>query len=175
MFKKLLFTFLMTLCVYSLAAACYHLFEPENDITEATDALVIDYKTLKDYVENGSEGTIHYILFYDNRIQNSEYFRSTLLTTVENDTHLQMDRIIEIADMSEIEEDLVIPRLTDDWGIRSCPALAVIKLENGSAVLGSKLEWENDQMLSAEDIEIWLIDNGLYQPGETMEPVETPE
>ena len=175
MFKKILFTFLVTLSLYSIVAAGYHLFEPEDDLNEITDALVIDYKSLNEYVLSGNEGAIHYVLFYDKRIQDSEYVRNTLLTTVQNDTQLQLDRIIDIVDTSEIEQDSVTLRLTEDWGIRNSPALAVIRLENGTPVLVSKLEWNSEQMLSAEDVEIWLADNGLYQPGETMEPVETPE
>ena len=175
LFKKILFTFLFVLSAYSLVSACYHLFEPENDLDQSTDALIIDYKSLNDYILSGSEGTIHYVLFYDKRIQDSEYVRNTLLITVQNDTQVQLTKIIEIADTSELDLDTVVLRLTDDWGIRSCPALAVIELDNGKAVVTSKLEWSSEQMLSAEDVEIWLIDNGLYQPGETMEPVETPE
>ena len=175
MFKKILFSLLSFLMVYSLAAAVYHLFEPDYDENAGTDELIIESESLNDYIMNASEGTIHYIFFYDSRSNDCEYVRNTLLATVSNDTQLQLKKIFVIADTSSMEEKNIIPRLQELWGIRSIPAFAVITKNGETTDVLSKLEWDSTHMLSAAEIEQWLIDNGLFQPAETAEPVETPE
>lgn len=164
MFKKITFTFLTLLILYSIIAAGYRYFEPEQTASSNTSN-TIDYASLKDYITSTGDASIHYLLFYSSDNENAVYVKDSILTQAEADTHLQLSSLIEIVDVTNLDESMKINRLSEDWGISSVPAFAAISLKNGKPVVNNKLEWDDKNPISVESLEQWLKDNSLYTSG----------
>ncbi len=176
MFKKVLFTGLCFLMIYSTAVVGYRIFEPQLDTHSPDEQAYIEYDTLNDYVLSGSEGAIYYLFFYSKINSDCAYVKNTVLNIVQNETKLEINKLIDTVDITELERSMSVSRLSSEWGINSYPAFAAVSIHDGIPQVDSKLEWNNDDMLNALDIELWLIENGLYiGTAQDIEPVETPE
>lgn len=161
MFKKITFTFLTLLILYSVIAAGYRYFEPAQTVSSDTSN-TIDYESLKDYITSTGDASIHYLLFYSSDNENAVYVKDSILSQAEADTHLQLSSLIEIVDVTNLDKSLETNRLSEEWGISSIPAFASVSLKDGKPVVNNKLEWDDSNPISVESLEQWLRDNSLY-------------
>lgn len=163
MLKKIMFSFLCILMLYSTAVVAYRLFEPVASYHTGDEDTYLDYNSLKEYVKSGGDSSVHYLFFYSSEDPTSVYIKNTVITTVENDTSLQFNRIIETVDITNLVRNLQTSRLSDEWQISSYPAFAAVTVKNGVILVNNKLENTTDQPITAENFEAWLGENGLYQ------------
>lgn len=162
MLKRILFTLLCLIMVYSVAVAGYRYFEPRA-YEESEEGLVyLDYETLKDYLLSGQDGATHYLFFYSRKNQDCQYVKNTVMATVRNDTGLQIDRMIETVDITELEEQLQTNRLKTEWGLSSYPAFMAARVEDGEIVIDNFIQYDQNHPMMANDIETWLQLNGIY-------------
>lgn len=162
MLKKILFTFLTLLVIYSTSVVAYRIFEPRDNqyITDTSSYLA--YDSLKSYVESSSQN-IHFFMFYSAINNDSIYLKNTVFTNVEQDIGESLSNFIEIVDITDLDEKMETKRLSEDWQVSSYPALiAVTSNEDGSIQVTSKLEWTSKNSITAKDVENWLKENGLY-------------
>lgn len=155
-----MFTFLTLLMVYSISVVSYRIFEPnDNNATIDTNSFLA-YDSLKSYVEEGSS-SVHYFFFFSDNDTNSIYLYNTVFTTVNNDINKELTSLIEIVDVSELDETLEITKLNEDWGVSTYPSFVAVSVDNGEITINNKLEWKSDKSITATDIEAWLKENGL--------------
>ncbi len=160
MFKKILFTFLAVLCVYSTGLIAYKIFEPE--INDTDEYIYLDYDSLKDYTMSAGLSTNHYYMFLSKNSDDSIYVRDTVLSTVENETGLDIQKLIEFVDITELEKNLETHRLLDDWGIQTYPSFMAVSVDENGITIDNTLEWNPELPMSAANVEQWLTENGLY-------------
>ena len=161
MFKKLLFSLLALLMIYSGAMIAYRIFDPKLDTDEQRNFAYLEYDTLKDYILSYGESSKHILLFYSGADANSVYVKDTVLSTVQSDTSLAIPQIIEIADVTSIHRSDALTRLVKDWEIHAIPAFLSVGVKNGECVVLNRLEWDSDTPMSASVIEDWLAENGF--------------
>lgn len=150
--------------IYSGCVIIYRINDPNNTrIAAAENAEMLDYTSLSAYVLSQKDASMHYFFFGSPDDNNSQYVQNTVLKTVEKDTGLSLDSIIEPVDISDLIKNMQTNDLASQWGIASYPAFAAVAVQDGQIVVLNKLEWSNDQVLSASAIENWLAENGLYQ------------
>ena len=164
MFKKLLFSLLAVLMIYSSAAMVYRIFEPQLDTNEQKDLTYVDYATLSDYILSHGEASIHVVFFCSLQDANSLYVKDTVLSTVQSDTGLPVSQIIEVVDVSTAGSDIEA-RLQRDWGVGAIPSFVSVGVENGQCVVHDRLEWREEDPLKALRIEEWLEANGFRTRG----------
>ncbi len=162
MFKKILFTLLTLLIVYSCAVVGYRIFEPSLDIASDPDTAYLDIDSLDQYILSSPEGSTHYLFFYSRVNKDCVYVRDTVLSVVQKETQLNLSRIIEIADITSKDRSLDLAGLYEDWGISNYPAFASYTVQNGEIVMNNMLVYDGKKPLTAADIESWLELNGLY-------------
>ncbi len=160
MLKKILFTFLTLLVIYSTCVVAYRIFEPRDNQSTTDTSSMLAYDSLKSYVEDSSS-TIHYFFFYSALNNNSIYLKDTILTTVETDINKSLSSIIEVVDITELDQKMETKRLSEDWQVSSYPALVSVSYENNEIIINNKLEWTNDTSITAIDVEDWLELNGI--------------
>ena len=156
MLKKIMFSILCLIMLYSTAVVAYRLFEPTASYHVGDEDTYLDYNSLKEYVKSGGDSSVHYLFFYSSEDDNSVYIKNTVITKVENDTSLQFTKIIETVDITSLVRNMQTSKLSEDWTISSYPAFAAVTVNN-------KLENTNDHQITAADMEQWLALNGLYQ------------
>ena len=162
MLKRVLFTLLCLIMVYSIAVTGYRYFEPNAfDETEEGETY-LDYETLKEYIRSSGDGVTHYLFFFSRKSQDCVYVKNTVMATVKNDTGLQIDRMIETVDITALEEQLLTNRLKTDWGLSSYPAFVTARTENGEIVIDNFIQYDQNHPMLASDIEAWLQLNGIY-------------
>lgn len=162
MLKKILFTFLSLLILYSCGVVAYRLFEPTASYHIGNGEDYVDYNSLREYVTSTGESSIHYFFFYSKTDEDSVYIKNSVITSVENDTSLQFSKIIETVDITEITQNMDSNVLYEDWGISSYPAFATFTVENGNVMVSHILESSSNHIITALDIKQWLKDNDLY-------------
>lgn len=160
MLKKIMFTFLTLLMVYSVSVVSYRIFEPSDNTNTIDTSSFLAYDSLKSYVTEGSS-SVHYFFFYSANDTNSIYLYNTVFSTVNSDTNKDVTSLIEVVDVSELDTTLDITRLYEDWGVSSYPSFVAVSVENGEITINNKLEWTNEKSITATDIENWLQENGL--------------
>lgn len=163
MLKKIMFTFLILLGLYSTAAVVYRLFEPIETYHADNSTLYLDYSSLKEYVQASSEGSVHYLFFYASDDDASDNIKNTVLPAVENNTSLQFSKVIETVDITALVKNHQTYRLSQEWGLTSYPAFAAAGVSNGSIVVNHILEDSSDDPIDEQSLENWFIVNGLYQ------------
>lgn len=162
MLKKILFTFLTLLVVYSTCVVAYRVFEPrDNQATNDTSSMLA-YDSLKSYVED-SNSSIHYFFFYSAINNNSIYLKDTILTSVESEINKSLSSIIEVVDITELDQKLETKRLSEDWSVSSYPAFISVSYNNGEITVNNKLEWTNEKSITITDVINWLELNGIYE------------
>lgn len=176
MFKKILFTALAALMIYSTAVVSYRIFEPKLDTSSPDEHEYIEYDSLNEYILSTGEGAIHYFYLYSSINQDCVYIKNTVLAAVQNDTKIEIDKVIETVDITSLEKSMNISRLSSEWGINAYPAFMAVSMKDGVPAVDNKLEWDPEHMISVRDIEQWLIDNGLYiGTVQETEQVQMPE
>ncbi len=170
MLKKIMFSFLCLLILYSTAVVAYRLFEPSATYHIGDEDTYLDYNSLKEYVKSGGDSSVHYLFFYSSEDNDSAYIKNTVITTVENDTSLQFTKIIETVDITSLVRNMQTNKLSEDWQLSSYPAFAAVTVKNGEIIVNNKLENTSDHQITAEDFEAWLTLNGLYQGTSTSSP-----
>ena len=179
MLKKILFTALTILVLYSAVIVGYKANEPEReDILSPSAAIsndAIDYSNLRDYTINSGEAAIHYYFFFSRNNQDCLYVANTVLTSVESSTGIDLDAILEYVDITSLEDNLQTSQLRTDWQVSSYPAFVTCRYENGNITIDNTLQWDPQHPLSASEFTDWLQLNGLYKnPNATDEPIATP-
>ena len=133
MLKKVLFTFLTLLVIYSSCVIAYRIFEPRDNYAVDQTTSYVAYDSLKPYIENSPQNT-HYLFFYSSINNNSVYLKDTIFSQVDD------------------WQVSAFPAL-----------VAVTKEDDGTLTIKNKLEWTNDSPLTAQSVEDWLILNDLYK------------
>ncbi len=162
MFKKALFTFLTLLVVYSCAVVGYRIFEPSLDIASDPDETYIDIDSLEGYILSTPEGSVHYLFFYSKVNKDCVYVKNTVLSVVQTETQLNLNRLIETVDITERDRSLNLSSLYETWGISNYPAFVCVSVANGTYTIENMLVYDGKKPLTSADIEAWLDLNGLY-------------
>ncbi len=162
MLKKLLFTFLTLLMIYSSCVIAYRIFEPRDNQSTTDTTSMLAYDSLKSYVIDSSSN-IHYFLFYSALNNDSIYLKDTILTIVESDINKSLSNIIEVVDITELDQKMEIKRLSEDWQVSSYPAFVSVSNDNGEIIINNKLEWTNEKAITTTDVEEWLKLNGITE------------
>ena len=162
MLKKILFTFLTLLMIYSTCVVAYRIFEPRDNQSTTDTTSMLAYDSLKSYVIDSSSN-IHYFLFYSALNNNSIYLKDTILTIVESDINKSLSNIIEVVDITELDQKMEIKRLSEDWQVSSYPAFISVSNDNGKIIINNKLEWTNEKAITTTDVEEWLKLNGITE------------
>lgn len=162
MLKKILFTFLTLLMIYSTCVVAYRIFEPRDNQSATDTTSMLAYDSLKSYVIDSSSN-IHYFLFYSALNNNSIYLKDTILTIVESDINKSLSNIIEVVDITELDQKMEIKRLSEDWQVSSYPAFISVSNNNGEIIINNKLEWTNEKAITTTDVEEWLKLNGITE------------
>lgn len=162
MLKKILFTFLSLLMVYSTCVVAYRIFEPRDNQSTTDTTSMLAYDSLKSYVKDSSSN-IHYFLFYSALNNNSIYLKDTILTIVESDINKSLSNIIEVVDITELDQTMETKRLSEDWQVSSYPALVSVSYDNEEIMINNKLEWTNEKAITTTDVEEWLKLNGITE------------
>lgn len=163
MFKKLIFTYLIFLCVFSFGIVAYRIFEPRDTVTQTDTSNYLAYESLEAYITQGSQN-VHYLFFYSRNNNDCIYVHDTLFPLVENDIGIRLNSIIETVDITEVDETLETTELFQTWSINSYPSFVAIKVSDGEIQMINKLEWSNTSTMTMQSIEEWLLENNLYTP-----------
>ncbi len=176
MLKKIMFTLLTLLCIYSAAAVIYKYYEPQIHVQPTDSQSYIEYDSLSDYILSSADGTVHYLYFYDSRNADCIYVKNTIFTAVEKETRVSLADLIEIVSLSNLDQDTILRKLHDEWNVNSYPSFICISVNDRQASVDSILEWESDRMITSYEIEVWLTENGIDMGiSDSMETVPTPE
>lgn len=177
MLKKILFTFMTLLMIYSSSLVGYKLFEPDQIYSHSYSdhqSSSLDYETLKQYTISGGSATIHYYFFYSTNSNDSLYVENSILPSVEKVTPINLEELIEYVDITDLEINMETNRLKADWDISSYPAFVSCQVIDGEIKILNKLEWNSKEPMSEYDVMLWLNENKLYQ-GAIPDSVEKPK
>lgn len=155
-----MFTFLTLLMIYSISVVSYRIFEPSDNTATIDTSSFLAYDSLQSYVLQGN-ATVHYFFFYSGVNNNSIYLYNTVFATVDADIGTSLSSLIEIVDITDLDENMETKRLSEDWNISSYPAFVAVSVEDGQYTIKNKLEWSNEKSITANDIKTWLEENGL--------------
>ncbi|MCR5228951.1 MAG: hypothetical protein K6D03_02385 [Solobacterium sp.] len=175
MAKRILFTFMVLLAIYSSIIIVYEMNRPDTENTGSADKVyVIDYESLTDYTLNSGASATHYYLFYSSHNNDCLYVADTVLRDAQAVSGVDLDNLIEFVDITELEDKLETYRLKEEWGITSYPALIACKNKFGAVHIENRLEWNSESPMNATDVIQWLMLNGLYD-GSNGELISTPK
>ena len=177
MLKRIMFTLMILLVIYSGVFVGFRLFEPEQADagSESTIASVsLDYETLKEYTRSTGNSTMHYYFFCSVDSNDCLYLENTVLKSVNNETENELMTLIEFVDVSGIDEKQLATRLKNEWGVSAYPAFVACRNDNGEIVIDNTLEWNPQQPISIDDFRQWLALNKLYDDYDILQPIETP-
>lgn len=164
MAKKIIFTFLTLLILYSTAVVAYRLFEPVNNTEYPDEDSSLSYDSLNQYLLSTGEGSTHYVFFYSAVNDNCIYVRNTVLSQVENETGISVSSLFETVDITSLDENMKTARLSDDWNISGYPAFAAITVKNGKPSVVNSLVWTDQKPVTASALEGWMAENDLWTP-----------
>lgn len=176
MLKRILFTFMTFLFLYSCILVGYRIFEPDNveeNETHFTD-IGLDFSSVKDYTLSSGQNSYHYYFFCSPFNNDCKYVEETLVKTVESETGIDMTKLIDYVDVTDLEEKMALYRLSSEWGIPSYPAFVSCHTDSETIFIDNIIAWDVNQPLSVEDIKRWLSDAGFYDYEATDAPIETP-
>lgn len=164
MIKRILLTFMALLAIYTSAAACYRIYDPQNSSQNETASSMISYNSVRNLILSKGSGSVCYLFFCSLKDDNCIYVRNTVLNTIEKETGISPDSVIYTVDVTPLEENMNTGRITAEWGIHSWPAFLCVSTDGQNITVTSQLEWNSDSPLTASDIESWLKDSGLQFP-----------
>ena len=177
MLKRIMFTLMILLVIYSGVFVGFRLFEPEQTDAGSESAIAsvsLDYETLKEYTRSTGNSTMHYYFFCSVDSNDCLYLENTVLKSVNNETENELMTLIEFVDVSGIDEKQLATRLKNEWGVSAYPALVACRNDNGEIVIDNTLEWNPQQPISIDDFRQWLALNKLYDDYDILQPIETP-
>ena len=161
MFKKVVYSLLCLITVYSIAVVAFRIYEPKTDANVVEESAYLDYDSLKEYILSTGESVTHYLFFYSRNDNDCVYVKNTVLASVTVDTQLQIDRIIETVDITALQDNMLTEKLAADWGIQRYPAFAAVSVIDGEPTVLNSLEYDGEIPLTPADVETWLKENGL--------------
>ncbi len=162
MIKKIVFSILIGLCIYSLGVFAFRTLEPKDINDNATNSPMIDYRTLDEYLLSSSNGTIHYLFFYSNQNNDSIYLKDTVLNSLNQTSSTDISQLIEIVDVTSVDEEILYPSLKEKYDMSTYPFFACVHIENDTIVIDSILPYDINSPLKANEIKTWLEENGVY-------------
>ena len=161
MLKKIMFSLLTLIMLYSTAAVVYRIFEPRDNKETVPADFYLDYESLKEYLVSTGEGSIHYLFFSSRSNADCQYVMYSVMPTVNQDENIQIGKLIEPVDITKLEKDMATNRLMDEWGIATYPAFAAVHIENSTVIIDNTLQYDPGKPMKANEIEAWLKLNGL--------------
>lgn len=161
MLKKILFSLLCILMVYSGAVAAYRIFEPRQDHVRLDSSSFISYASLKEYIVSSGESSQHFLFFYNDGESNSMYVRTSVLSDVKAKTGIDLDSLLEIVDLSGYRQENLHASLAEQWGLSDYPSFALVTLKDGEIQVLSRLEWSSGTPITGTLLIQWLQDNGI--------------
>ena len=173
MLKKLLFTFLVLLMLYSGIVIGYAVFEPVSlDASMSTLSLydIIDYASVRDYTLSDQTGDVHYYYFCSPENNDCIYMQNTVLKTIEDEENIDLFSILEYVDITDLINNLQINTLKTEWSINNFPAFVTCHVENNTIVIDHAISASSQSPLSKEAIKLWLHQSGLTE----NKSIETP-
>ena len=177
MLKRIMFTLMILLVIYSGVFVGFRLFEPEQTDAGSESAIAsvsLDYETLKEYTRSTGNSTRHYSFVCSVDSNDCLYLENTVLKSVNNETENELMTLIEFVDVSGIDEKQLATRLKNEWGVSAYPAFVACRNDNGEIVIDNTLEWNPQQPISIDDFRQWLALNKLYDDYDILQPIETP-
>lgn len=162
MLKKILFSLLTLLMIYSSAVVLYRIFEPKNNTEYLDDDATLSYDSLQEYLISTGEGSTHYVFFYSALNDNCIYVRNTVLNQVESETRISVSSLFETVDITSLDENMTTGRLSDEWGIAGYPSFAAITVKEGKPVVVNQLVWTDQKPITAASVEEWMKENDLW-------------
>ena len=161
MLKKILFSLLCILMVYSGSVAAYRIFEPRQDHVRLDSSSFISYASLKEYIVSSGESSQHFLFFYNDGESNSMYVRTSVLSDVKAKTGIDLDSLLEIVDLSGYRQENLHASLAEQWGLSDYPSFALVTLKDGEIQVLSRLEWSSGTPITGTLLIQWLQDNGI--------------
>ena len=161
MIKRILLTFMTLLSIYSFSAAVYRIFEPTNIREEANASSYINYNSLREYILSQGDKTANIFFFYSSLDDNCIYVKNTIMHSVEKETGIDLEDIIDIVDITELEKNMTTNRITAEWGIHTWPAFLCASADGQNITVTKPLEWNPSSPMTASDLEQWMSENGL--------------
>ncbi len=165
MLKRILFTLLTLLVIYSGVVLVYRLNEPDVVESPASAYMTenaLDYATLRDYTLSAGESTLHYYFFCSYENNDCIYMENTVLKDAESETGLDLRNMIEYVDITDLEANLATNRLKQEWDVSSYPAFVACRVRNGMIEISNTLQWNPSSPISKADLIQWLELNSLY-------------
>lgn len=163
MLKKLLFSLLCALMVYSTSVAAYRIFEPKQEKLSVDSSSFISYASLKGYIVSSGESSTHFLFFYNELDTDSVYVRTSVLNEVIARTGLDLSGMIETVDLASYNQENLPADMAEQWGLASYPAFAIVTLNDGQITVEEKLEYSSSVPITAPVLIQWLKDVGLYE------------
>jgi hypothetical protein len=164
MLKRILFTLMTLLAVYSGAVVIYIFNEPDHVDTAVFAAMggqQLDYESLREYTLNSGSSATHYYFFCSQDSDDCTYVENTVMRETAAQTKLDLSALIEYVDVTELEANMETSRLKTEWNISTYPAFAAVQNKNGTIEILNILEWDASAPLSSSDLTLWLQENGL--------------
>ena len=162
MLKKILFSLLCMLMIYSGAVAAYRIFKPRQEHVAIDSSSFISYASLKEYIVSSGESSQHFLFFYNDGETDSMYVRTSVLSDVKAKSGLDLDSLIETVDLSGYKQENLPASLAQDWGLSDYPSFALVTVKDGEIQILSKLEWSSSSPITSSMLIQWLKDNGVY-------------
>jgi len=165
MFKRILFTFLILLTIYSGICVGYRAFQPENaDIYIYANNIdgALDLDSLKEYTISSSSSNIHYFLFFEQGDNDSIYVINTVLRDVQNSINMDLSGLIEKVDIGDGASLDRQNLLKSTWGIESYPAFVACHVNEGEIIIDNTLVSSKQQPINDDQLIQWLILNDIY-------------
>lgn len=166
MIKKILITFMTFSFVTSTFLAFYCFFKPsEVDASielVGNTKMVIPYETLTDYLTTSGDSSTHYLYFcrFDN--DDCNYVQNTVMKSLDAEQGSSLFEVIEYVDISELEDNLAINQLKDDWGFNTYPAFVAITNTNNELKVENYIQWDNENPMSTRELKQWMVDNKIW-------------
>ncbi|MEA4876127.1 hypothetical protein [Anaerorhabdus sp.] len=166
MIKKILISFMSLCFVVSMFLAFYCFFKPsEADTTavlRATPIMIIPYGTLSDYLTTSGDSSTHYLFFCRFDSDDCNYVQDTVMKSLDAEQGSNLFDIIEYVDVSELENNLTINQLKDDWGFNTYPAFVAISNNSGELKVENYLQWDSENPMSTRELKQWMVDNKIW-------------
>ncbi len=166
MLKKLLFTFLVLLVLYSGIVVGYAAFEPttlDATMSNLSTYDIIDYASVHDYTISDQTGDIHYYFFCSPEENDCIYMQNTVLKTIQNEEKIDLSSILEYVDITDLVQNLEINTLKTEWSINSFPAFVACHVENDSIIIDHAISSSTTSPLTKDEIKVWLSQSGIIQ------------
>ena len=159
MIKRILFTLMTLLALYSLAVLGYRIYEPDLHTEDTSN--YIPYNSLREYTLSQTNSTRHVYFFYSSTDDNSNYVLNTLFPSINSQKKKDYTSVIEIIDISSLESSFTTNRLKSEWGIQTYPSFLLVSVENDEISIDSTLCWEENTPFTTDTIINWLAINNI--------------